>query len=87
MLSKWRIAFANLLSLVMPCAKLYNISIPYLAGMYILAAQVKPEITPDEFWATALNTGRTMQIRQAGKNHNLGILLDPQALIETLQSK
>jgi hypothetical protein len=32
-------------------------AIPYLAGMYTLAVQVKPDITPEEFWDTALNTG------------------------------
>ena len=37
-------------------------SIPYVAGTYALAAQVKPDITPEEFWATALETGRTIQI-------------------------
>lgn len=62
-------------------------SIPYLAGMYALAAQVKPEITPDEFWETALDTGRTIQIQHDGKEYEFGVILDPPALIETLQSK
>jgi hypothetical protein len=30
---------------------------PYLAGLYALACQVKPDITPDLFWKTALETG------------------------------
>lgn len=62
-------------------------SIPYLAGMYALAAQVQPEITPEEFWATALKTGRTIQIQHDGKDYEFGVILDPQALIDALKSK
>jgi hypothetical protein len=32
---------------------------PYIAGLYALACQVKPDITPDLFWQTALETGTT----------------------------
>jgi Subtilase family len=62
-------------------------SIPYLAGMYALAAQVKPDITPELFWETALNTGRTIQIQHDRKEFEFGIILDPQALIEAIKSK
>jgi hypothetical protein len=62
-------------------------SIPYLAGMYALAAQVKPEITPEEFWDKALRTGRTTQIQQDGKEYEFGIILDPQALLEAIKNK
>jgi hypothetical protein len=30
---------------------------PYLAGLYALACQVKPDITPELFWEKALETG------------------------------
>lgn len=62
-------------------------SIPYLAGIYALAAQVKPEITPEEFWGTALNTGRTIQIQHDGKKYDFGVILDPQALSEAIGNK
>jgi hypothetical protein len=62
-------------------------SIPYLAGMYALAAQVKSEITPEEFWDTALQTGRTTQIQQNGREFEFGVILDPQALIEAIKNK
>lgn len=61
-------------------------SIPYIAGMYALAAQVKPDITPDVFWSTALATGRTIQIPHGGTNYSFGVILDPAALIHKLQS-
>jgi hypothetical protein len=62
-------------------------SIPYLAGAYALAAQVESDITPEEFWETALNTGRTIQIQHDGKDYDFGIILDPQALIEAIKSR
>jgi hypothetical protein len=62
-------------------------SIPYLAGMYALAAQVNPDITPEEFWETALKTGRTIQLPHDGKDYEFGVILDPQTLIDTLKSK
>ncbi len=60
-------------------------SIPYIAGTYALAAQVKPSITPDEFWAAALQTGRTIQLTQAGQTYPFGPILDPVALIAALR--
>ena len=62
-------------------------SIPYIAGMYALSVQAKPEITPEEFWETALQTGRTIQIGHNGKEYDFGVILDPQALIEAIKDK
>jgi hypothetical protein len=62
-------------------------SIPYLAGMYALAAQVEPAITAEEFWDIALNTGRTTQIQHNDKEYEFGIILDPQALIRAIRRK
>lgn len=62
-------------------------SIPYIAGMYALAAQVKPDITPEEFWETALQTGKTIQLQHDGKEYDFGVILDPQALIEAIKGK
>jgi hypothetical protein len=61
--------------------------VPYLAGTYALAAQAKPDITPEVFWEIALRTGKTTQILHNGKHYDLGVILDPQALIEALRSK
>jgi hypothetical protein len=62
-------------------------SIPYIAGMYALTVQVKPAITPTDFWDIALSTGRTIHIGHNGKDYEFGVILDPQALIKELQSK
>ncbi|PKO19304.1 MAG: hypothetical protein CVU39_00275 [Chloroflexi bacterium HGW-Chloroflexi-10] len=62
-------------------------SIPYIAGMYALAAQVYPEITPDVFWELAMRTGRTITLDHGGEKIPFGPILDPQALIAVLQEK
>lgn len=60
-------------------------SIPYIAGVYALAAQVKPTITPNEFWQLALQTGRTIELNHEGKIIQFGPILDPTALMIALQ--
>jgi hypothetical protein len=60
-------------------------AIPYIAGMYALAAQVEPAITPDRFWSLAWETGRTVEIEHGGRLVALGPILDPAALIQALQ--
>jgi hypothetical protein len=60
-------------------------SIPYIAGMYALAVQVDPNITPERFWSLAIETGRKIEIEHAGEMVSLGPILDPVALIDALQ--
>jgi hypothetical protein len=60
-------------------------AIPYLGGMYALAAQVDPAITPERFWASAMETGRTVEVDRGGQAIPLGPILDPAALIHALQ--
>ncbi len=62
-------------------------SIPYIAGAYALAAQVKPAITPDEFWAAALRTGRTIELKRDSQSIPFGPILDPEALVRALRSE
>jgi subtilisin family serine protease len=59
-------------------------SIPYIAGVYALAAQVDPTITPDRFWELALRTGRTVEGTHNGQAYTLGPIIDPVALIAAL---
>ena len=37
-------------------------AIPWIAGLYALACQVRPDVTPDLFWATALATGDSLEV-------------------------
>lgn len=59
---------------------------PYLAGLYALSCQVKPNITPDLFWSTALKTGDAMDIKNEGKETQKGKLINPTKLIEALKN-
>lgn len=55
--------------------------------MVCLTAQVRHDVTPEEFWESALETGKTIRIQHEGKGHDLRTLLDPQALIEEIRSR
>jgi hypothetical protein len=59
-------------------------SIPYIAGVYALAAQAEPGITPERFWSLAMETGRTVMVEHEGQSYPLGPILDPAALIAAL---
>jgi hypothetical protein len=60
-------------------------SIPYIAGVYALAVQVNPKLTPDEFWQLALKTGQTIKKTYDGQEFSFGPILNPLALIAALQ--
>jgi len=62
-------------------------SIPYIAGVYALAAQIDPKITPEKFWATAMKTGKTIELKHDGKVINFGPIINPVALIDELKKK
>jgi hypothetical protein len=61
-------------------------SIPYIAGLYALAVQVRPGVTPQEFWDAAMQTSRTIRHRNGGKEYDFGPIADPPALIRRLES-
>lgn len=60
-------------------------SIPYIAGLYALAFQVDPSITPEIFWQKALETGTTIDISKDGKTYKFGKIVDPVKLIESIK--
>jgi len=59
-------------------------SIPYIAGMYALCCQVKPDITPEIFWKNALETGDIASIKIKGKDVSFGKILNPVKLIDKI---
>jgi hypothetical protein len=59
--------------------------VPWIAGLYALACEVKPDITPEQFWAAALKTGETIRIQRAGVEVSFGPIANPVALIESLR--
>jgi hypothetical protein len=58
--------------------------LPYIAGLYALARQVKPDITPEAFWKAALATGDPVPLERARKAY-VGKLVNPARLVESLR--
>jgi len=56
---------------------------PYLAGLYALACQVNPDVTPEEFWSEALATGDSRPIEKGAEKFN-GKIINPEKLISSL---
>ncbi len=65
----------------------FSWAVPYIAGVYALAVQVDPAITPERFWALAARTGRSVELERNGSRKRLGPIVNPVALIGTLQDK
>jgi hypothetical protein len=59
---------------------------PYVAGVYALAVQADPAITPERFWALAVQTGRTIELERNGERKPLGPIIDPVRLIRAIQA-
>jgi len=60
-------------------------SVPYIAGLYALACQVKSDVTPEEFWKTALETGDTVELERNGRIYKLEKIVNPVKLIRKLK--
>lgn len=60
--------------------------VPYAAGVYALAWQVYPNLTPELFWHTARETAQSVRVKSpAGKEYSAGRLIQPARLIARLQ--
>lgn len=60
-------------------------SIPYVAGLYALACQVKPDVTFEAFVAAAEATAHPVSITHGGREYPYGRVVDPAALLEALK--
>lgn len=60
-------------------------TVPYVAGLYALACQVKPDITPDVFWKEAFNTSDIVPVND-GDQKELGKIVNPIKLINKLKN-
>jgi hypothetical protein len=59
---------------------------PYLAGLYALACQVDPDVTPEGFWRAALATGDPVPIEGPSARF-AGKIVHPAKLIEALRPR
>ena len=62
-------------------------SIPWIAGLYALAVQVKPDITPDEFWNQARETGQPFYVEAGIERIQMGWIANPVELIRHLEKR
>jgi hypothetical protein len=58
---------------------------PYIAGLYAMACQVKPDVTPESFWKAALATGDMVTLSKDGRSYEFGKIVNPPKLIEALR--
>ena len=63
-----------------PCA-----SMGYIAGLYALVCQVKPDLTPEVFWRAALETGDSVTISRNNINYGLGKIVNPLRLYDKIR--
>lgn len=63
-----------------------DMSAAYIAGLYALACQIEPDITPRTFWDKALETGDTVSVKNVNMNHEYKLqkLVNPLKLIRGL---
>jgi hypothetical protein len=64
----------------------FSWAIPYLAGLYALACEARPDITPELFWRAALDTGTVLTVKKDGKYFPLGKIANPVSLIARLKA-
>ncbi|WMM26376.1 hypothetical protein RBU61_06805 [Tissierella sp. MB52-C2] len=60
-----------------------NWTVPYIAGLYALACQVNPDITPEDFWREAFSTSDTISVDN-NSQEKLGKIVNPIKLIEKI---
>jgi len=59
--------------------------VPWVAGLYALACQVYPEVTPELFFELAFKTASTNTIKHKGKKYKLENIVNPVKLIKELK--
>lgn len=61
-------------------------STPYISAVYALACQVKPDITYDEFFKTAMDTSDHVVNKDGKRKYEISHLINCKKLIETLKN-
>lgn len=56
-------------------------TVPYIAGLYALACQADPQITPEAFFSKAMRTSTVNKIEKDGTKYELPGLVNPAALL------
>lgn len=64
-----------------------SLATPWLAGLYALCLQVDPDMTETEFIEAAFETGDVVSISYNYKAYKFGTIINPEALVHSLQEK
>ena len=62
-----------------PCA-----SMGYIAGIYALMCQAKPDLTPEAFWRAALETGDSVTVGRNNIDYGLSKIINPLRLYDKI---
>jgi len=62
-----------------------TVCVPYIGGLYALACQVNPSITPEAFWEAALKTGDAITVEHNGRPFTIKKIVNPIALMEAIK--
>lgn len=60
-------------------------AVPYMAGLYALAAQVSPDLTPERFWNAAWETGEEVIVTRNSIQYGLKRVANPPEMMEKLK--
>lgn len=63
----------------------YSWVIPYISGLYALACEVNPKVTPEIFWNAALETSKEINFDYRSKTYEIKHVISPVDLIEKLK--
>lgn len=64
-----------------------TVCVPYIGGLYALACQANPDITPKAFWEAALKTGVTLSVRLNKLTFKYGKVVNPCGLIDEISGR
>lgn len=64
----------------------YSWTVPYINGLYAIAVQADPSITPQEFWDTLTETAQSTVIEFKSEQIELTIA-NPSALVEAIEAR
>jgi len=59
--------------------------VPYISGLYALACDANPEVTPELFWKTAMETSKATKVEYKSKTFEIKHVVSPVDLIEKLK--
>lgn len=62
-----------------------TLCVPYIGGLYALACQVNPSITPETFWEKALETGDYIALERNGISYSFKKIVNPVALMKAIK--